>query len=452
MKKPLFFAFFLVFVASSLSQAPASKDLKMEFEKKVDAYIRPYEQVHAFNGAILVARNGNVLLDKGYGMANYELSVPITPKSRFHIASVSKGFTAAAIMILQERGKLSVNDAVGKFVPDFPNGNKITLHQLLNHTSGLAGDLSSFNSWTVPITLEKLIELVKQAPPVAEPGVKYNYSNNGYRLLAFIIERVSGQSYDDFLRSAIFEPLKMLDTGHEGINGALVKNRAYGYSPVGISDLENIYIDWSTKTGNGSIYTTVEDLYKWDRALYTEKILKKTSIDTIFREKYGWFIADSPKRKLIRYSGRSPGYNSAIYRFVDDDVCVIVLANNYSSTVSQIADDLSAMVFDEPYQAPDLKPIAATPEELDSYAGYYEGGTTFFFPNVNITLVREGGALLMKWSSGAVAPMTPLAGSRFFVRPFGAIVSFKKNQRGEIDQLIYRYGGEDFMAKKAGVK
>ena len=417
-------------------------------EAKVDKYIKPYLEMGVFSGAILIATRGKVIVSKGYGMANYELGIPNTPKSRFHLASLSKPFTAAAILILQERGKLSLDDPLSKYIPDFPNGDKITLHQLLSHTAGLAGDLPNFKDWTVPITLEKLVELVKKAPPVAAPGAKYSYSNNDYRLLAYIIEKVSGQSYGDFLKAAIFDPLDMKDTGHEGATGSLVKNRAYGYKPVGLTDLENIYIDWSTKTGNGSLYSTVEDLYKWDRALYTEKILKKSSLETMFREKYGWFVSEQFKRKLIRYGGRSPGYNSDLERYVDDDVCIVVLSNNYSVTANPIANDLAAMIFGEPYTIPDVtKAVQVDHKELDRYVGRYEGGAEFFIPKAILTIGRREDQLWMNYSSGADTELVPLSVSKFLTRPFWATVTFVKDEKGSVTELIYGYGGKDYIAK-----
>ncbi|MDQ2922597.1 MAG: serine hydrolase [Acidobacteriota bacterium] len=414
---------------------------------RVDAYIKPYLEMAAFSGAILIAKGGEVLVSKGYGMANYELSLPNTPKSRFHLASLSKPFTAAAIMILQERGKLSVNDPLSKYIPDYPNGDKISIHLLLSHKAGLAGDLPNFNDWTAPITLEKLVELVKKAAPVSEPGAKYSYSNNDYRLLAYIIEKVSGQSYGEFLKTAIFDPLDMKDTGHEGATGSLIKNRASGYKPVGVNDLENIYIDWSTKTGNGSLYSTVEDLYKWDRALYTEKILKKSSLETLFTERYGWFVSEQFKRKLMRYGGRSPGYNSDFQRYVNDDVCVVVLSNNYSVTANPIANNIAAMVFGEPYAIPEAtKAIHVDAKQLDNYVGRYEGGPDFFIPKAVLTMERKGDQLWMNYSTGADTQLVPLTAAKFLTRPFWATITFVKDEKGDVSQLIYRYSGQDYSA------
>src|SRR6266550_1174504 len=328
------------------AHTPATDDRTIE--QKVSAYLQPYLDLNGFSGAILIAKGGRVIFSKGYGMANCELNVPNTPQTKFHLGSVSKTFTAAAIMILQERGKLNVHDPLSKYIPDYPNGDRITIHHLLTNTSGIP----NVNNFPEYVTQSKfshtpadLVEMFKQKPLDFEPGTRgYIESNSNYNLLAYIIEKLSRQKYGEFLKQRIFDPLGLRETGHDGNPVAVISNKASGYTPAGLTEVENVpYMDWSIKTGNGSIYSTVEDLYRWDRALYTEKILKKSSLETMFKEKYGWFVSEQFKRKLIRYGGRSPGFNSDFQRFINDDVCVVVLSNNYSATANPIANDLAAM-------------------------------------------------------------------------------------------------------------
>src|SRR5262245_16058949 len=256
--------------ADSIAQNPSAIDAK------VDAYIKPFVDIKGFNGSILIARQGKVLVSKGYGMANYEFDVPNTPQTKFHIASISKSITAAAILLLEERGLLSVNDALSKYIPDYPNGQAITIHHLLIHTSGIP-NVNGFPDYDAkskfPQTLDSVIQMFKNSPLLFKPGERYNYSNSEYNLLAFIIEKVSGRTFSDFLKVNIFDPLGMQDTAPDSGPGPIVRNLAAGYSPAGLDELENSsFLDWSIKTGNGSLYSTTEDLYKWDRALYTEKI------------------------------------------------------------------------------------------------------------------------------------------------------------------------------------
>jgi len=239
--------------------------------KQVDTYLKPYLDAASFSGAVLLARGGKVLLSKGYGMANYELNIPNTPQTKFHIASLSKTFTAAAILQLQERGLLSVQDPIARFIPDYPRGNEITLHHLLTHTSGIPdiNGVPEYDSLSrFAQTPASLIAVFRDRPLLFEPGARYSYSNSNYNLLAFVIEKVSGKTYGEFLQENIFGPAGMTSTGHDGDPATLLTNRATGYVPSGLFDLANApFLDWSAKTGNGSIYSTVEDLYRWDRVL-----------------------------------------------------------------------------------------------------------------------------------------------------------------------------------------
>src|SRR5213078_3147724 len=270
----------LLVTVSGPAPGQVSANPDRQLEAQVDAYLRPYLDLGGFNGSVLIAKGGRVLLSKGYGMANYELNVINTPQTKFHLGSVSKTFTAAAIMLLLEQGKLSVRDPLTRYIPDYPNGEKITIHHLLTNTSGIP-NVNNFPEYATqskfPHTPADLIAMFKQKPLDFEPGTRgYIESNSNYNLLAYIIEKISGQSYGDFLRQQIFDPLGLRDTNHDGDASVLIANKASGYVPVGAMSVENApYLDWSIKTGNGSIYSTVEDLLSWDRALYAEKILKK---------------------------------------------------------------------------------------------------------------------------------------------------------------------------------
>jgi CubicO group peptidase (beta-lactamase class C family) len=427
-------------------------------ESNVDAYIKPFLEIKGFSGTVLVAKQGRILLRKGYGLANYELGVLNTPETKFHIASVSKSFTAAAIMILVERGVLNTGDPLSKFIPDYPEGDKITVHHLLVHTSGIP-NVNSFPDYNdkskFPQTPAALVEMFKNKPLTMKPGERYSYSNSNYNVLAFIIEKVSGKSYGEFLRETIFDPLGMKDTGHDGKAGALISNRASGYAPVGPTDLENPpYLDWTIKTGNGSLYSTVDDLYKWDRALYTEKILKKSTLDKVFTPHvegvgYGWFVSKRLNRRVIRMSGRSPGFQCEIHRYIDDDTCVIVLSNNYSGAASFVITDLAAMVFGEPYEVLAINPQLKTdPKLIDGYLGRYEAGDDFFIPRASVRVERRGGNLAMQWSMGAVSWLAPITESKFYDRIFGSSVSFVKGENGKVSHLILRIVGTDYRANK----
>ncbi len=430
-----------------------------DLETKVDAYVKPYLEMKGFNGSILIASKGQVLLRKGYGMANYELDAPNTPLTKFHIASISKTFTAAAIMLLEERGLLRVSDPLSKYIPDYPSGDKITVHHLLTHTSGIQ-NVNYFPDYNAkskfPQTLTNIIEMFKNKPLGMQPGERYEYSNSNYNLLAFIIEKVSSKSYGEFLRENIFAPLEMKDTGHDGHAGAIIKNRASGYAAVGVNDLENApYLDWTIKTGNGSLYSTVEDLYRWDRALYTEKILKKSTLDKVFKPHvdnigYGWFLGKRLNRNVTRMSGRSPGFQGEIQRYVNDDACVIVLSNNYSGAASFMINDLAAILFSEPYEALTVNPNLKIDQKVtETYLGRYQGGSDFLVAGASATVERQDGNLAVRWSWGGLSWLVPLTEAKFYDRSSGGVVTFVKDDKGRISHLIYRSSGRDYRANRS---
>jgi CubicO group peptidase (beta-lactamase class C family) len=307
-----------------------------------------------------------------------------------------------------------------------------------------------------PQTTESLVAMFKNRPLAFQPGARYGYSNSNYNLLAFIIEKASGKSYGDFLRENIFDPLGMKDTAHDARPQAIVKNRAYGYVPVGRSELENApWLDWTIKTGNGSIYSTVEDLYKWDRALYTEKILKQSTLDKLFTAHtegtgYGWFVSRRHNRRAIRMNGRSPGFQCEIQRYTDDDLFVAVLSNNYSGTASLMIDDIAAIALGEKYEAIELaRSDRIDSKQLDSLTGRYQGGADFIRPNARLSVERRGDDLFLNWGGGYLSAMIPLADGSFLDRLFGGRVRFVKDDKGAVTQLLWR-SGRDYPARRAG--
>src|SRR2546423_6341480 len=221
------------------AHAPARDDRTIE--SKIDAYLKPYLELNGFSGSILIAKGGRVIFSKGDGMANFEVNVPNTPQTKFHIGSVSKTFTATAIMILQARGKLNVRDPLAKYIPDYPNGDRITLHHLLTNTSGIP-NVNNFPEYATqskfPHTPSDLIPMFRQKPLDFEPGTRgYTESNSNYNLLAYIIEKLSGQTYGEFLKQNIFGPLGLRDTNHDGDASVLIANKASGYVPVGATSV-----------------------------------------------------------------------------------------------------------------------------------------------------------------------------------------------------------------------
>jgi CubicO group peptidase (beta-lactamase class C family) len=326
---------------------------------EVDRYLNAAVETGKFSGSVLIARNGEVLVSKGYGMANMELGVPNTPRMKFRIGSLTKQFTAMAVMILQERGKLSVRDSVCKYVPDCPRDwTEITLHHLLTHTSGIQ-DLLSFpdfqQTMALPSPVAQTVNRFKNKPLDFRPGTKFKYSNSGYVLLGYIIELVSGRPYEAYLRENIFEPLKMSNSGSDH-NDLIIVNRAAGYTKRDGGVINAPYIDMSIPTGGGSLYSTAEDLFLWDQALYTEKLVTKKSLAAMFTPyatadwgdgaAYGWFVGrDKSNHNYLGFVGGINGFAAQIMRYPDEKLLVVVLSNFSFAPVIDIERDLADIVF-----------------------------------------------------------------------------------------------------------
>lgn len=445
---------FCIVISVATVWAESAQNLRQNLAGEVDAYVQPLVEANNFSGSILIGKAGKVVFAKSYGMANYELAVPNAARTRFHIASISKSFTAAAILILEQQGKLRVEDPLSKFIPDYPSGDKITVHHLLTHRSGIpnANDLPEYAEKSkLRLSLPEVIALFKDKPLEFPPGSRFRYSNSNYNLLAFIIEKVSGKSYGEFLAENIFRPLKMDNTADDLGTDELIPNRASGYVPVRMEDIQNApYLNWSIKRGNGSLYSIVDDLYKWDRALYTDQILSKASREKMFTDYggfgYGWFVRKHFGRRVTSITGRSPGFTSSLERFIDDDTAIIVTANTYSGITQSMSDDLAAIVFGEPYQRP-VRPVSIAAPVLQAYVGHYQFGQDFTYnPGAKVEIERDGDELLMR-VGGDATYLIPRSDNSFVDRLYGGVVGFNKNSDGTVTALTWNFGKE-FVAKK----
>ncbi|MEW6737178.1 MAG: serine hydrolase [Acidobacteriota bacterium] len=352
-------------VQFAIAQPPTAKKLVA----KVDEYMKAAVKYDKFSGTILIARNGLPVVTRSYGMANYELKVPNTPKTVFEIGSVSKQFTAMAIMQLQERGKLNVNDSICKHLEDCPAAwQPVTIHHLLTHTSGIM-NFSSLPDWDERISVMSythtgFVKVFRDLPLEFVPGEKYTYSNSGYYLLGLIIERTSGKSYREFLSENIFVPLGMKSSNYND-HPALVPNRATGYYWKLDSFITAPNINLALGFATSGIYTTVEDLLLWDKALYTEKLVSRKSLNEIFTPftkgapegdqygyGYGWNIGKKFDRQSTSHGGRHNGFKAYIVRFPSERVTVLVQGNSDRSNATRIATNLAAIVFGAPYKLP----------------------------------------------------------------------------------------------------
>lgn len=312
----------------------------------IDALVKA--QPH-FSGSILGAQHGNIIFNKSYGMANYELDVPNTPDTKFKIASITKSITATAIFQLQEKGKLDINDSLSTYIPDYPRGNEVLIKNLLSHTSGiydLGLDWQSFKK--SPHTLEQNIERFKHTSFDFEPGTQCRYSNSNYILLSYIIEKASGQSYQNYIQDHIFKPLGMINSGYDQ-NETIIKNRASGYIQDGKSLKNADYIDHTNAAGSGGLYSTTLDLYRFEQALKSHTLLSQASYDLMTTPHgyiddptaqvygagkhygYGWMLDTFENHKRILHEGFIDGFSSIIIIFPEDDINIIILSNIFGS-------------------------------------------------------------------------------------------------------------------------
>jgi CubicO group peptidase (beta-lactamase class C family) len=306
-----------------------------------------------FSGSVLVARDGEPLLRRGYGMANLEHDVPNTPQTKYRIGSVTKQFTAAAILILQEQGKLDVHAAIKTYLSDCPGAwDAVTVHHLLTHTSGVPDYVRGPDferTMREPASPDALIARFRDRPLEFTPGERFAYRNTGYALLGRIIERVSGTTYAEFLNTHIFTPLGMNDSGYDDARPVL-KGRAAGYRrrPAGIENAP--FLDMTVPFSAGGLYSTVDDLLKWDRALAANQLLSKKSQEamfTPFRQDYGygWRIVSTFSRPMVAHAGAIHGFASHIRRYPADGVCIIVLSNIEGAAAVEIGGELAAVLF-----------------------------------------------------------------------------------------------------------
>lgn len=410
----------LVLFAAAAALAQTGATPAADILPKADELVNAYMKQNRFSGSVLVAKGGKILVNKGYGFANVELEVPNSPQTKFRLGSITKQFTAAAVLLLEEQGKLGVNDPVSKYYPEAPEAWKdITVHHLLTHTSGL------HNYTAVPeyrtrmrekLTPLTLIARFKDLPLDFAPGSKFSYSNSGYALLGYIVEKASGEKYEDYLKKHLFGPTDMQSSGYDW-DTTILKNRASGYerSPDGrIRNAE--YLDMSQPYSAGSLYSTTEDLYRWDRALYTDKALSAKSKEKLYTPAldnyaYGWFVDKQFNRRRISHGGGINGFTTQLARYPDDDACIVVLNNYGGPATGAIARDLAAILFGEKYTLPvERKEVTLDPATLDRYTGTFQLGP------LKMTVTRKGNQLFARPGAQPEAPLLAEAENRFFVR------------------------------------
>jgi D-alanyl-D-alanine carboxypeptidase len=428
-----------------------------DFAAKADAHVEAYVRQGRFMGSAIVAKDGKVLLAKGYGMANVEHEVPNKSNTKFRLGSITKQFTAVAILQLQEQGKLNVQDPIGKYIPNSPDAwKKVTIHHLLTHTSGVPSYTSTpdyakqMREASKPL---EFIERFKSKPLDFEPGSKHVYSNSGYFLLGIIIEQVSSKTYEAYLKENIFDRADMQDSGYDW-DTKILKNRAAGYQRDKETLRNAAYLDMGQPYAAGSLYSTVEDLYRWDRALKTEKILKQDSLKAAWTPAlnnygYGWSMGEikgdqiAGSHKTIGHGGGINGFSTMMLRLPDDDAFVAVFANMETPDSGRIANELARILLGAKVEAPVERKIAAvSPEILDRYTGKYQLGPMTF------TITSAKTHLLVDVTGQGTAVFYPESETKVFTKVVDAQLSFSELKGGKAQIMTLHQNGREMPARR----
>jgi D-alanyl-D-alanine carboxypeptidase len=373
--------------------------------------------------AVIVVKDTKIIFRKGQGMANLEFGVPIEPIMVFRLGSITKQFTAVAILMLVEQGKLALDDSISKFLPDYPtHDHLITVEHLLTHTSGI----KSYTNipewpplWRKDFTVQELIDFFKYQPMEFAPGKRWAYNNSGYILLGAIIEHVSGQSYEQFIQQSIFEPLGMKQSYYDSPS-RVIPGRVAGYDKSSEGFINAAYLSMTQPYAAGALASSVDDLVLWDSALYTEQLVKHETLQrahTLHRLMdgsstaygYGWGISEYAGHRLIEHGGGIHGFRTRAIRMPDDRVFVAVLSNNGGVDPEQLAFKIAALVIGQPYNEP--MPIELGPEVLTLYEGIYEINVS-----QKIHITREGNQLFSQYGESPREELVPLSPNEFFFK------------------------------------
>jgi CubicO group peptidase (beta-lactamase class C family) len=400
--------------------------------RKIDSLLTSFYNDGNLNGNILIAEKGKVVYKKSFGFSNDSAKERLNENSVFELASVSKQFTAMAIVILKEHGKLNYDDKMSEYIPELSNYNNITVRHLLNHTSGLPDYMeimdTVFDKSKIATNKDIISIFAKLKPKILfEPNTKWEYSNTGYALLASIIEKASGMSYQDYLNKAIFQPLQMSNTSVYRRRYAPKKIDNYAFGYVYSDSLKKYFLpDVLAETkmviwldgivGDGTVNSTVIDLLKWDRALYTDKLISKESKSEVFTSSelndktktdygFGWFIEDNGVYgNIVKHSGGWPGYMTLVDRHIQNDKTIIVLLNYINNDIYIPVTDLRRIL----YKIEPIKFIELKNEEKEIFAGDYKNSKGKI-----IKLICENGILYRTTDDGEKFELKAITKTKF---------------------------------------
>lgn len=437
--------FLLVFLFSTLgalAQSGLNPNLGLEFDRLLSERYQPGQP----GVAALVAKDGQVIYRKSFGMANLELDVPMTPDMVFRIGSITKQFTAVAILQLMEQGKLSLDDEITRFIPDYPTqGHKITIHHLLNHTSGIKSytSMPKFREVRqIDRSPMEIIDFFKDQPMDFAPGERYLYNNSGYILLGYIIEKIFGQTYEEYVNEHLFKPAGM-EKSLYGNDHIVLKNRAYGYQPSPGGFANSDFISMTLPYAAGSLMSNVDDLFKWNQALQSGKLLKKETLELAFKPGklndgtpmtygYGWDMGNLQGSPVIVHGGGINGFLTFASWLPKENVVVVLLQNVTGQDPEDLAYQMAAQTIGKPFN---LKEIPVAENTLQEYVGVFESQD-----GVKRAIFVEDGKLFSQRLGGGANQLRiiPFEKDGFNYENSLSQIYFLRNDSGKVEGAVFK--------------
>lgn len=420
--------------------------------QRLDEQAQAYARLGRFSGSVVVAVDGRTLLAKGYGMANHEWEIPNTADTKFRLGSITKQFTAMAILLLEQQGKLKAGDAVCTYVESCPETWKpITIHHLLTHTSGIP-NFTGFPDYRKTMMLAsppvETLKRFRDKPLEFDPGTRHKYSNSGYVLLGYIIEKAAGQSYASYVKQHIFTPLGMNDTGYD-MPGDVLPKRASGYVRSGAKVENSAYLDMTIPHAAGSLYSTALDLMLWDVALNRGKLLTPENYQRYFKPglgdyAYGWNVQKRDGVEVVSHGGGINGFSTMILRVPERRLVVVALSNFENGQSGRLANDLLQLALGKVVEAPEAAAEVKVPvETLKQYVGEYVMAPTFI-----LTVTLEGETLITQATGQGKIAIYPKSETTFSPREFAAEIEFQRDGSGKVTGLVLNQGGRKMPATR----
>lgn len=430
----------------------------LPLEQRIDAALAPMFKADAPGATVIVTQDGKPLFRKAYGQASVDAKTPMQPDMQLRVGSMTKQFTAVAILMLADQGKLSLQDDVTRFLPDYPTkGKRITIENLIHHTSGIRNYTNMGAFWSIADedkTVDQMIDFFKNEPMDFAPGERWGYSNSGYFLLGAIIEKASGMRYADFIAKNIFEPLDMHDTAYEGHERS-ARRRIAGHNKGFFSGFKEVNaISMSLPYAAGAIVSTVDDLARWDAAITAGKLLKPETWKQAFVPcslpkdahcvyGYGWNIGKLRGHKAIAHGGDIPGFNADAVRLPDEKIYVAVLSNVNRDVVntSMAAQLAAAIAVGNPF--PEQKVVKLAPADLEGLVGTYK------VADGNIrSISRKGDKLSWDRDGRPSLTLTPYAMDGFYLGGTLTTVEFRRGADGVAKGFTMHQGIGDMSAER----